>query len=80
MADRGGFEPPNEFLRCTLSKRVPSTAQPPVQGFFSQRGGTIMALVPGSRKVVAGRRLPVVGLVDVLNAVPAGERQRCVSE
>ena len=38
MADRGGFEPPNDFHRCALSKRVPSTAQPPVQRFFFAAG------------------------------------------
>lgn len=30
MADRGGFEPPNEFPRYMLSKHAPSAARPPV--------------------------------------------------
>ncbi len=31
MAERMGFEPMKELPLCTLSKRVPSTAQPSLQ-------------------------------------------------
>ena len=30
LAERGGFEPPDTFPHRTLSKRVPSTTQPPL--------------------------------------------------